>query len=57
MLIKYFKDIYTTKSEYPYTIYIHWQMFSQNKKKQRHNACHILEKDYLCNNITKKTLQ
>ncbi len=33
MLIKYFKDIYTTKSEYPYTIiYIHWQMFSQNKK-------------------------
>lgn len=32
MLIKYFKDIYTTKSEYSYTIYIHWQMFSQNKK-------------------------
>lgn len=23
MLIKYFKDIYTTKSEYPYTIYIY----------------------------------
>ncbi len=32
MSIKYFNIIYTTKSNYPYTIYIHWQMLSQNKK-------------------------